>query len=135
MHAIAHVLSYDGLSSVALPSESVDSLTSMIRATGIDNSAPGRRRGPGQNSNGFLKSLMSHNTQHATPHYHRARLQGFKGKSYGNGTSSQDVGKIPHQRPPMRGPNAVGYNSGTCEQWNPRGDSSKRQRGNASKKQ
>ncbi|KAF2302228.1 hypothetical protein GH714_033802 [Hevea brasiliensis] len=123
MHAAACVLSYDGLSGISLPLESVDSLTSMIRATGINNSAPGRRMGPGQNSNDFLKSLISPNIQHTGPsHYHKARFTGFQRKSNGNELSSQDFippGKIPYQRPPMQGPNSVGYDSGTHESSNP----------------
>ncbi|KDP25957.1 hypothetical protein JCGZ_22947 [Jatropha curcas] len=125
MYAIASVLSYDGLSGIPLPLESVDSLTSMVYATGIDNS-PGRREAMNQGPSNFLKSLMSHGARQPAPGYHIAKLPAFKGKSNGNESSSYD------QRPPLHAPTSVGYNldsHGSRSRW------AKRQRAKASKKQ
>lgn len=142
IYAIACILSYDGLSGISLPAESVDSLTSMVHATELDKSAPGRRRGLGQNQNGFLKSLMSHGAQQtasAPSHYHKARTPAFKGKLNNNEPSSHNfvptnlVGMNPYQRPPLQGLASVGYCSGMYGPLGPRGDTSKRQRGNALK--
>ncbi|KAJ0910906.1 putative hydrolase [Helianthus annuus] len=68
IHAIANVLSYDGLSGINGPLESVDSLTSMVRETNIGQ--PGAVRG----SNNFLRSLLSNGSQH----YSQKQGVGFK---------------------------------------------------------
>ncbi|KAM0016029.1 putative RNA helicase [Helianthus debilis subsp. tardiflorus] len=68
IHAIANVLSYDGLSGITGPLESVDSLTSMVRETNIGQ--PGAGRG----SNNFLRSLLSNGSQH----YSQKQGVGFK---------------------------------------------------------
>ncbi|KAI7750690.1 hypothetical protein M8C21_029534 [Ambrosia artemisiifolia] len=68
IHAIASVLSYDGLSGINAPLESVDSLTSMVRETNIGQ--PGAVRG----SNNFLRSLLSNGSQH----YSQKHGVGFK---------------------------------------------------------
>ncbi|EEF42011.1 ATP-dependent RNA helicase, putative [Ricinus communis] len=137
MRATACVLSYDGQSGISLPQESVDSLASMVDATEIDSTAPGRRKAMGHNPSGFLRSLMSNRRQQTTPHHYRnARLPAFKGKSNINQPSTckntppvSSLDKIPDQRPPLQG-----HTSGKSGS-SPRGDSSKRQRGNASKNQ
>ncbi|KAK9076312.1 hypothetical protein SSX86_004646 [Deinandra increscens subsp. villosa] len=69
IHAIANVLSYDGLSGIVGPLESVDFLTSMIRETDIGQ--PGAVRG----SNNFLRSLLSSN---GSQHYPQKHGVGFK---------------------------------------------------------
>lgn len=72
MHAIACILSYDGLAGMKLPLESVDSLTSMVKATEIGQSEIGRRKGGGQNPSSFLRSLIAHGKyQGSSPHYHK----------------------------------------------------------------
>ncbi|KAI3694040.1 hypothetical protein L1987_76998 [Smallanthus sonchifolius] len=68
IHAIANVLSYDGLFGINEPLESVDSLTSMVRETDIGQ--PGAFRG----SNNFLRSLLSNDSQH----YSQRHGVGFK---------------------------------------------------------
>lgn len=83
--AVACILSYDGLSGIQLPLESVDSLTSMVSAAEIDKSAPGMIE-IGQNSNGFLKSPMGHLVRHGRPHYHMTTLPSqFKGQESSDG--------------------------------------------------
>ncbi|XP_065851072.1 DExH-box ATP-dependent RNA helicase DExH6 isoform X2 [Euphorbia lathyris] len=129
MHATASVLALDGRSGISLSSESVDSLTSMVHATGIDNSAQGRR-GMNHNSNSFLKSLMSNDVQPMlTNRRNRKPPWALKGKSKGNEQASQDYnlyGGMANQRAPVQGSSSVGNNSGSS--------ATKRQRGDASKK-
>lgn len=60
VYAVACILSYDGLSGVSLPTEPVDSLTSMVNATKIGKSAL-EKGGPPQNTNKFLQSLFMSN--------------------------------------------------------------------------
>ncbi|XP_021898474.1 DExH-box ATP-dependent RNA helicase DExH6-like isoform X2 [Carica papaya] len=60
IYAVACILSFDGLSGITFPPDSVESLTSMVNATEIGKPASGRR-GTAQNPNGFLKSLMDRN--------------------------------------------------------------------------
>lgn len=132
VYAIACILSYDGLSGISLPLESVDSLASMVNATEIDNTASGRRR-TGQNPNSFLKTLMFHDTiRHKSP----SRYHKNKGIENWNSPSSYHArpGYMPptltsNQRPLSQGPGFGGYRA-----LGPRGDSFKRQRGNGSRK-
>ncbi|KAK9266485.1 hypothetical protein L1049_001691 [Liquidambar formosana] len=140
IYAIACILSYDGLSGISLPLESVDSLTSMVNATEIDKSAPGKR-GMGHNQNGFLKSLMSQDTgQNSHSNYQKNRAGASKGTINMNDLSNNNVrppftsvSVNPYQRPPSQSPGLVGYGSGSYGPYGPRGDSSKRQRGNGSR--
>lgn len=108
-YATACILSNDGLSGISLPGESVESLTSMVHATEIDESCSGRR-GISQNPNSFLSSLKN-NTQQTAPRYHNARS--------------------PNQRPPLQGSSSAGHSMQGPS--GPRGDSFKRQRGNATR--
>ncbi|GAB4848177.1 DExH-box ATP-dependent RNA helicase DExH6 [Ancistrocladus abbreviatus] len=59
LHAIACLLSYDGLSGISSPVEPVDTLTSMVNATEIGRPAQGKK-GIDQVPNNFLRSLVNH---------------------------------------------------------------------------
>ncbi|CAI9275397.1 unnamed protein product [Lactuca saligna] len=61
IHAIANVLSYDGLAGINAPLVSVDSLTSMVRETDIGQPPAGGNKGKSKNSNNFLGSLLYNN--------------------------------------------------------------------------
>lgn len=58
MHALACILSYDGLTGI--PLESVEMLTSMVNATEISNFVPGRSVGTHKTVSWFLRSLSSY---------------------------------------------------------------------------
>ncbi|KAB8472942.1 hypothetical protein FH972_025307 [Carpinus fangiana] len=151
MHAMAYILSLDGLSGISVPIEAVDRLTSMVNATEIDKSAQGRREGMVQNSNGFPRPLMSHGTHQQSPSCHRhTRLPAPMGTtSLGNPSSHKvqlplnSAGMNQYQRPASRGPDpdpgpgpgpgVDGNSLGMLGQHGPRGDSLKRQRGNGSR--
>jgi ATP-dependent RNA helicase DHX36 len=143
MHAMACILSSDGLSGISVPLGAVDTLTSMVNATEIDKSAPGRRKGVVQNSNGFLRSLMSHGTLQKSPsHHHNTRLPAPMGTAYLGDPSSHKVrpplnpaGTNQCQRPAswVPGPSLDGDGLGMFGPHDPRGDSLKRQRGNWSR--
>ena len=134
MSAMACILSYDGLSGILSPAGSVDSLTSMIQATEIDKSMPGR-------DTGFLRSLMSPDTwQNHRVYDPRSRVvPAHKGTPNGNQSSSRisqpqvtAVGMSSNYWPPLQGPTIVGSVAGTpVKSWD-RGDSFKRQRWNRS---
>ncbi|KAL8208141.1 hypothetical protein R6Q57_007553 [Mikania cordata] len=68
IHAITIVLSYDGLSGINGPLESVDSLTLMVRQTDIDQPAAAKCQ------NNFLRSLLSNDSQD----FSQKRGVGFK---------------------------------------------------------
>ncbi|KAF8408631.1 hypothetical protein HHK36_004694 [Tetracentron sinense] len=123
VYAIACILSYDGLSGISLPLESVDSLTSMVNAAGINKSPPGKRRGMGPISNGFLKSLMSDETHPTSPHNHKSRTP----------PPVTSVGINANQRPLSQHQGLAGYGSGRYGPYGPRGDSFKRQRGSGTR--
>ncbi|XP_062153351.1 DExH-box ATP-dependent RNA helicase DExH6-like isoform X2 [Alnus glutinosa] len=143
IHAMACILSSDGLSGISVPLGAVDTLTSMVNATEIDKSAPGRRKGVVQNSNGFLRSLMSHGTLQKSPsHHHNTRLPAPMGTAYLGDPSSHKVrpplnpaGMNQCQRPAswVPGPSLDGDGLGMFGPHDPRGDSLKRQRGNWSR--
>ncbi|KAL5791681.1 hypothetical protein ACOSP7_000275 [Xanthoceras sorbifolium] len=147
MYAMAVILSYDGLSGILFPTESVDSLTSMIKATEIDKSMPGRDRGTDQNPSGFLRSLMTRGTwQNHSVHDRRSRaVPAHKGIPTRNQSSSHisrppvtrppvtEVGMSSNLRPPLQGYTIVGSVAGTPVTSGARVDSFKRQRGNRSK--
>ncbi|XAR52817.1 RNA helicase [Bertholletia excelsa] len=125
---IACILSSDGLSGTSLPQEPVDSLTSMVNATEIDQSTSGRRKGVGQNASNYLKSLMFGHTHQNSSRYQKYMPNAMKGPMNLNGPSSS------HVRPPIastcantfRRPAQGPYIPGVA----PRGDSFKRQRSN-----
>ncbi|XP_059449723.1 DExH-box ATP-dependent RNA helicase DExH6-like isoform X3 [Corylus avellana] len=147
MHAMTRILSLDGLSGISVPLEAVDRLTSMVNATEIDKSAPGRSKGLVQNSNGFLRSLMNPRTHQQSPsRHHNTRLPAPMGTTYLGNPSSHKVqpplnsaGMNQYQRPASRGPgpgpgpSVDGNSFGMLGQHGPRGDSLKRQRGNGSR--
>lgn len=136
VYAIACILSYDGLSGISLSLESVDSLTSMVNATEIDNSASGRRR-MGQNPNNFLKTLMSHGTRHKSPSKHHKNKGAENWNSpptYNAWSPYMPPSLTSNQRPSSQRPSFSGYGSSMHGPYGPRGDSFKRQRGNGSGK-
>lgn len=133
VYAIACILSYDGLSGISLSLESVDSLTSMVNATEIDNSVSVRRR-PGKNPNSFLQTLMAHGTRHKSPskYYKNKGVENWNNNPSSHNPQPPHVLPLltPNQRPPSsQGPSFAGHGG-----HGPRGDSSKRQRGNGSGK-
>ncbi|KAJ8753423.1 hypothetical protein K2173_019822 [Erythroxylum novogranatense] len=66
VYATAGILSFDGISGISLPVESVESLTSMVHATEINKPSPGKRR-MSQNANSFPESVMSCSLQQSSP--------------------------------------------------------------------
>uniref|UniRef100_A0A2N9H5N6 RNA helicase n=1 Tax=Fagus sylvatica TaxID=28930 RepID=A0A2N9H5N6_FAGSY len=127
MHAIACILSYDGRSG-KLPLEPVDSLTSMVNATEIDKSSPGKK-----NPDEFLRSLMSQGTGRKSPfcHHNNTGTTNFGSPSSHNVRPPlNSAGKNQHQKPASRGfRNGDGFG---MRPHGPRGDSLKRQRKNGS---
>ncbi|XP_022136468.1 DExH-box ATP-dependent RNA helicase DExH6 isoform X2 [Momordica charantia] len=71
MHALACILSYDGLTGI--PLESVEMLTSMVNATEISNFVPGRSVGTHKTVSWFLRSLSSY-TDFTVPEVNGALL-------------------------------------------------------------
>ncbi|KAJ4828926.1 DExH-box ATP-dependent RNA helicase DExH6 [Turnera subulata] len=135
-YATACILSYDGLSGISLPANSVDSLTSMVHATELDKAAPGKSKGNGQSQNSFLSSLITHGMHQTAPsHSANAKKPVSTGKSDCKPSTNNfqppisSGGMYPYQGPLLRGP--VKCNSETHGQLGPTGDSSKRHRGNA----
>ena len=133
MHALACILSYDGLSGVSLPLESVDSLTSMVNATEIDKYSPGKKKEMVQNPNGFLRSLTTQGTPKRFPcHHHNTKVPASKGPTNLGAPSSQNV------RPPLNSAGMKFAPQGSrlnedglaTQSHGPRGDSLKRQREN-----
>ncbi|GAV60000.1 DEAD domain-containing protein/Helicase_C domain-containing protein/R3H domain-containing protein/HA2 domain-containing protein/OB_NTP_bind domain-containing protein/Ank_2 domain-containing protein [Cephalotus follicularis] len=98
VYAIACILSYDGLSGIRLLAESVDSLTSMVHATEIGDSVLGSR---GAGENGFLKSLMGHNTQRHSrmfpSPYQRTMGTSSHNIINNNNVASTQIQKLPSQ--------------------------------------
>ncbi|GKV24861.1 hypothetical protein SLEP1_g34411 [Rubroshorea leprosula] len=135
VYAVACLLSYDGLSGVLYPAESVESLTSMVLATEIDKSVSGRR-GTFQNPSGFLRSLMSPGACQDSPvQCQKTKVTAPKNASSRTQVVSHDlhasagsVGTSPNQ-PPSQGHTPVGMRSGFSKSYGPRGESFKRQRG------
>ncbi|XP_057469455.1 DExH-box ATP-dependent RNA helicase DExH6-like [Actinidia eriantha] len=118
MHAIACVLSYDGLSGVSLQSEPVDALTSIVNATEINQSTPRGTEMMGQDSNRFLKSLMFSHTRRNTPSNLPTNIPPpYVLTMNSNGLTLVNSGGA------LRGSGIVGPLA-------PMGDSTKRQRGN-----
>ncbi|XP_030929402.1 DExH-box ATP-dependent RNA helicase DExH6 isoform X1 [Quercus lobata] len=133
MHALARILSYDGLSGVSFPLESVDSLTSMVNATEIDKYSPGKKKEMVQNPNGFLRSLTTQGTPKRFPcHHHNTRVPASKGPTNLGALSSHNV------RPPLNSAGMKFAPQGSrlngdglaTQSHGPRGDSLKRQREN-----
>ncbi|GFZ10543.1 helicase in vascular tissue and tapetum [Actinidia rufa] len=118
MHAIACVLSYDGLSGVSLQSEPVDAVTSIVNATEINQSTPRGTEMMGQDSNRFLKSLMYSHTRRNTP----SNLPTNIPPPYVLTTNSNGLPFV-NSGGALRGSGIVGPLA-------PMGDSTKRQRGN-----
>ncbi|WCJ25069.1 DExH-box ATP-dependent RNA helicase DExH6 [Euphorbia peplus] len=93
MRATALVLSWDGQSGIPVSSESVDSLTSMVLATGIDNSSAQGSTRMAQNSNSFPKSPTGKPFK-GKPKENRQKFANNSGSSAprGDGTKHQHGG-------------------------------------------
>lgn len=70
IYAVACILLYNGMSGISLPLEPVDSLTTMVSATGIGHSDTGRNNGmnPNNSPNSFGYSGL-----HQRPYLHHQR--------------------------------------------------------------
>lgn len=118
----------------------MDSLASMVNATEIDQSAPGRREQMDQNSVDFLKLLFwgSRSRQRSLSNYRKSMPPVSKGPMCWNSPLINSplisniqppiasAGMNPNQRFAPRGPNGAGYPYGPNAR---RGGSSKRRRG------
>lgn len=121
VYAIACVLSYDGLSGVTWPAESMESLSSMVSATEITPPAP-RRQGTSQNPSGYLRSFTSHGTFQDSPgQYQKTKVAAAKVASNAVGTSQY--------QPPPYGHAPVDARSGFSKPYGPRGEPFQRNRG------
>ncbi|KAF5744051.1 ATP-dependent RNA helicase DHX36-like isoform X1 [Tripterygium wilfordii] len=119
--AIAYVLSYDGLSGVSLPRESVESLTSILHATEINSSKQEMSKGMGLE---FLVSLMTDDKCQNSPQRRKARILSSGGIAMVNDPSSSNsqllgtsFGTNSSLGPPSQVPTIVGYNpdgNGRC---------------------
>lgn len=112
----------------------MDSLASMVNATEIDQSAPGRREQMDQNSVDFLKSLLwgSRSRHSSLCNYGKSLPTVSQGPMCWNSPLISNIqplvasaGMNPNQRFAPRGPNGAGYPYGDAR----RGASSKRRRG------
>lgn len=137
VYAIACILAYDGLSGgIHTELESLDSLTSMVNATGIDKSTSGAKRRTGRNfssSDGYLKWLMSDDPPHNGPSSsHKSRTPQSNGKyrndssnhmnsNHMNSSTFTPTGRNPHQRIPLQGPVSGGASSKSGSFKRPRG--------------
>ncbi|CAK9133202.1 unnamed protein product [Ilex paraguariensis] len=138
--AIACILSYDGLLGITSPLESVDSLASMVSATEIGRPDPGSRKGMAQNPNSFLKSLIFHGTCcKPDSNYHKGRT------AIGTSLATWNDQSKHHVQPPYASASMNIYQGSTSPVAyvagngldmsglvSPRGDSSKRPRGDRS---
>ena len=123
VYAIACVLSYDALFGIPIDLESVDTLTSMVNATGIEKSTSGKqfqppnsggKRRTGRNfssSDGYLIWLMSDDAPHNAPSQscksQMPQSNGMHRKDSSNHVNSSTLtptGRNPHQRNPLQNP-------------------------------
>lgn len=136
IHAISNVLSYDGLSGINAPLESVEYLTSMVRETDIGEPGNDRNNGPVRNSNNFLRSLLD--SRDYSQNHNRAEMGRFKHHVYHTSNSAPQ-----NHKSEMRFKHHAHHTSSLAQhnqreshasQGNasnaPRGDSHKRNRGN-----
>ncbi|KAI3698316.1 hypothetical protein L2E82_41773 [Cichorium intybus] len=121
IHAIANVLSYDGLAGINAPLVSIDSLTSMVRETDIGQPGSGGKKGNFRSSNNFLKSLLSNDSQNYSHKQWSGRPHHHVHQPSASGQRNQ------HQFQNSQG---GGYEGNRNELNGPRGDSLKRHRGN-----
>ncbi|KAK4355822.1 hypothetical protein RND71_024793 [Anisodus tanguticus] len=77
IYAMACILSYNGMSGISLPLEPVDSLTTMVSATEIGQSDPGRNNGMDMNPNNSPGYNGRH--QHPYMHHHGGGIHVSKG--------------------------------------------------------
>ncbi|KAL3510037.1 hypothetical protein ACH5RR_029438 [Cinchona calisaya] len=124
INAIACILSYDGMSGISFPVEAVEMLTSMVDTTVIGQSGPGRRKGIDQNSNSFLKSLISTGkNQNCVSNYQKVRISGSAVLRNCNSPSN-------HHQPSSQGLTISGHGSAMYGARISREDHPKRPRGN-----
>ncbi|KAM3221572.1 DExH-box ATP-dependent RNA helicase DExH6 [Capsicum annuum] len=70
IYAVACILLYNGMSGISLPLEPVDSLTTMVSATGIGHSDTGRNNGMNPNNS---PNSFGYNALHQRPYLHHQR--------------------------------------------------------------
>ncbi|TYG72697.1 hypothetical protein ES288_D04G042500v1 [Gossypium darwinii] len=137
VYAIAWILSYDGLSGIPTPAESVDSLTSRVRSTDINKSMP-VMKDTGPNPSRFLLSLLNR-----SPFSCSSFQKGVKGPAVGAVTNGVESMSYNQQAPVMsagmslyqaalQDPTSVASGSGASKSQGSGDDSCKRQRGKRS---
>ncbi|KAL0307181.1 UNVERIFIED_CONTAM: DExH-box ATP-dependent RNA helicase DExH6 [Sesamum radiatum] len=88
LHAIACILSYDGMSGIPLPSEPVDSLATMVSAANISQQANnGNKMVIDQPSKNYLKSLIRHRLQVLALEHQKCRAPPTNVITHPNNTS------------------------------------------------
>ncbi|KAA3464462.1 DExH-box ATP-dependent RNA helicase DExH6-like [Gossypium australe] len=137
VYAIACILSYDGLSGIPTPAESVDSLTSRVRSTDINKSMP-VMKDTGPNPSRFLLSLLNQ-----SPFSYSSIQKGVKGPAVGAVTNGVEPMSYNQQAPVMsagmsldqaalQDPTLVASGSGVSKSQGYGDYSCKRQRGKRS---
>ncbi|XP_058107059.1 DExH-box ATP-dependent RNA helicase DExH6 isoform X2 [Magnolia sinica] len=140
IYAIACILSYDGLSGISPAMESVDSLTSMVNAAGLDKTASGKqfrppvaggRRGMGQNPSnpsGFLKSLISDMHIRSPSNLHKSKMPQSNSMHWNDPSTDNNFPSLTPlgkhhtpQRTPFQGPSSSGATSRNGSFKRPRG--------------
>ncbi|KAL0400215.1 UNVERIFIED_CONTAM: DExH-box ATP-dependent RNA helicase DExH6 [Sesamum radiatum] len=149
LHAIACILSYDGMSGIPLPSEPVDSLATMVSAANISQqAAKGNKMVVDQPSRNYLKSLIRHRLQVLALEQQRDRAPPTNVITHPNNTSHHrrqapvpTVGMSQDQKPASQNATVNASQNATVtahgspmhETSTPNGNFSKRQRGNGLK--
>ncbi|KAG4203115.1 hypothetical protein ERO13_A05G380800v2 [Gossypium hirsutum] len=137
VYAIACILSYDGLSGIPTPAESVDSLTSRVRSTDINKSMP-VMKDTSPNPSRFLLSLLNR-----SPFSWSSFQKGVKGPAVGAVTNGVESMSYNQEAPVMsagmsldqaelQDPTSVASGSGVSKSQGSGNGSCKRQRGKRS---
>ncbi|KAL0362125.1 UNVERIFIED_CONTAM: DExH-box ATP-dependent RNA helicase DExH6 [Sesamum calycinum] len=149
LHAIACILSYDGMSGIPLPSEPVDSLATMVSAANISQQANnGNKMVIDQPSKNYLKSLIRHRLQVLALEHQKGRAPPTNVITHPNNTSQHrrqapvpTGGMSQGQKPASENATETASQNATVtvlgspkhETSTPNGNFSKRQRGNGLK--
>ncbi|KAK4437453.1 DExH-box ATP-dependent RNA helicase DExH6 [Sesamum alatum] len=141
LHAIACILSYDGMSGIPLPSEPIDSLATMVGAANISQQANnGNKKAVDQPSANYLKSLIYHRRQVLALEHQRGRAQPANVVTHPNNTSHHHrqapmptLSMSQHQKPASQNTTVTAHGSPMHETSTSNGNFSKRQRGNGLK--
>ncbi|KAK9749788.1 hypothetical protein RND81_02G150200 [Saponaria officinalis] len=129
VYATVCLLAYDGLNGISPSVESVDTLTSMV-----NNAEIGKKK-KGKGLNEFLQSLFRHAAGGTAPKKKKERPHRQNHPSRVSGAPSQPVPMVvepprPTLKPGLGSGSLAGYRLNTFGPYGPRGDSSKRPRGN-----